>query len=449
MDDATVDRIMERLRLLLKAGRGSDKEIRTIDDIEEAALRLRDEAGQIAAEELTAHSLEAQEPEVNKVECSCGRNARCKGRRSKSFVSLVGIVNVRRRYYYCRRCDRGFCPSDASIGFESGGYTKRVQQRTVRLCTNNTYEESVCLLADLCGVHVSVSHAQRMVVCAGDVAANLLAERMRIADEADRERSRAWSDEAPARRTKTLSHLYVEMDGVQTPLLGGYNEMKVGVCFGIKLNGKRTAKQYVSHLGSVHDFAPHLYALSMQAGLEEARKVVVLGDGSPWIWNVADQDYPDAIQILDIWHVMDRLAKVARSGLTDDATKVPLWLEDRHEELLDSNLEGVRCALRALATQSPTCADAVESEIGYINNNASRMDYKAYLEAGLCIGSGVAESGCKRVVTQRLKGAGMRWTHEGAATMAALRCFVLSGNWDHVVKAWNTRTSKQAMAVAV
>ena len=36
MDDATVDRIMERLRLLLKAGRGSDKEIRTIDDIEEA-----------------------------------------------------------------------------------------------------------------------------------------------------------------------------------------------------------------------------------------------------------------------------------------------------------------------------------------------------------------------------------------------------------------------------
>jgi hypothetical protein len=238
-------------------------------------------------------------------------------------------------------------------------------------------------------------------------------------------------------------HLYIEMDGVQTPLVGGWNEMKVGVCFSLSEKGHRSDKRYVSHLGTVHEFAPHLYALAIEAGVETAKKIVVLGDGAQWIWNLADEQFPRAIQILDLWHVLDRLAKAARCAFGEENTSlVKKWLHDRKEELLASRAHSVKQALQALAMAHPASADIVKAEIGYHQNNAQRMDYARYLREGLSIGSGVAESACKRVVTQRLKGAGMRWASKGAAIMAQLRCIALSAQWDQIVKKWNATTQR-------
>ena len=53
------------------------------------------------------------------------------------------------------------------------------------------------------------------------------------------------------------------------------------------------------------------------------------------------------------------------------------------------------------------------------------MDYPRYHANGWQIGSGPVESGCKRLVTQRLKGAGMRWKKRGTHTMCHLRALLL------------------------
>jgi hypothetical protein len=47
------------------------------------------------------------------------------------------------------------------------------------------------------------------------------------------------------------------------------------------------------------------------------------------------------------------------------------------------------------------------------------------------------ESACKQVVTQRLKGAGMRWREAGAQTVTRLRCLLLGGEWRRFVRYWN------------
>jgi hypothetical protein len=52
--------------------------------------------------------------------------------------------------------------------------------------------------------------------------------------------------------------------------------------------------------------------------------------------------------------------------------------------------------------------------------------------AGYHIGSGLAESACKRFGTDRMKGAGMRWTVPGAQRVATLRMLVLSERWAEV-----------------
>ena len=61
------------------------------------------------------------------------------------------------------------------------------------------------------------------------------------------------------------------------------------------------------------------------------------------------------------------------------------------------------------------------------------MDYPRCLANRWQIGSGPVESGCKRLVTLRLNGAGMRWGERGTNTMCHLRALVLCHHdrWAH------------------
>src|ERR1035437_9430357 len=114
----------------------SDNPPCTIDEIEEAALRLREKASQLVAEELAKAAEERariEAGEAKKVFCHCGRWARHRGRRQRDLVTMAGRLRVRRAYYYGRRCDAGFCPIDRAIGLGSGPFTRRVQQEVVRL----------------------------------------------------------------------------------------------------------------------------------------------------------------------------------------------------------------------------------------------------------------------------------------------------------------------------
>jgi hypothetical protein len=445
MDEETIDRILARFRDRLLKESASGKKIVTIDEIEAAALRLRESAGELISEELSSHSLTTEEEHAceNKTECRCGRVARFKGVRTHTCVSMASVVRFRRRYFYCRRCNAGFCPVDERLGITRSAYTNRVQQEASRLCTMAPYSVAVGLFHDLCGVRVSVSHAQWMVERADVFASAVLSDRLEASEEADRSRLNAWPDDiAAARRKARMPNLYVEMDGVQTPMVRSWNEMKVGVCFSVSKKGSRSDKRYVSHLGSARDFAPHLYALAVEMGLDAAERIVVLGDGAPWIWNLAEEQFPGALQILDVWHALDRLGNVARCAFAqEDTSGIKQWLDQRKEELLASRLADVRKAVSRLSQVNPACNKAVRSEMGYLKNNASRMDYAQYISQGLHIGSGVAESACKRVVTQRLKGAGMRWANAGAAAMARLRCLSLSNEWHKLINQWK----KQAL----
>ena len=84
--------------------------------------------------------------------------------------------------------------------------------------------------------------------------------------------------------------------------------------------------------------------------------------------------------------------------------------------------------------------EEIEKLEGYLNNNSTRIDYKSYLKQGLMIGSGVVESSNRRVVTQRLKQAGMHWSKMGAEGVMALRAAYLShsNRWSNF---WQTSSS--------
>jgi hypothetical protein len=68
----------------------------------------------------------------------------------------------------------------------------------------------------------------------------------------------------------------------------------------------------------ISDFAARVQREATRRGFAEARRRVVLGDGSPWIWNTAAELFPDATQILDRFHATQIMHRL-RPELTSEA----------------------------------------------------------------------------------------------------------------------------------
>ena len=82
----------------------------------------------------------------------------------------------------------------------------------------------------------------------------------------------------------------------------------------------------------------------------------------------------------------------------------------------------------------------ISGELGYFLNNAPRMRYHWFRQCGLFVGSGVVEAGCKNIVGQRLKQAGMHWTVGGADAIIALRCREASSRQEAICNTPHTQT---------
>ncbi|MDA8400516.1 MAG: hypothetical protein M0008_10830 [Actinomycetota bacterium] len=168
--------------------------------------------------------------------------------------------------------------------------------------------------------------------------------------------------------------------------------------------------------------------------------MVVLGDGAVWIWNLAKAHFPSATHIVDLYHAREHLsdlAKLLANVLGDDRAG---WLAERKDELDGGDIPAILTAARALDVPADKTKD-LDTALGYFENNASRMDYKRFRDAGHFVGSGTVEAGCKAVIAQRLKLSGMRWSVRGATGIATLRCQEASGRWEEIWKTPRTQTS--------
>ena len=65
----------------------------------------------------------------------------------------------------------------------------------------------------------------------------------------------------------------------------------------------------------------------------QAWQVIVLGDGAPWIWALAEEHFPGALQIVDLYHAREHLSELAKTlyGRTGKATTA--WRVVRYKEL--------------------------------------------------------------------------------------------------------------------
>ncbi|MBI2001564.1 MAG: ISKra4 family transposase [candidate division NC10 bacterium] len=193
---------------------------------------------------------------------------------------------------------------------------------------------------------------------------------------------------------------------------------------------------YVGAIEPAEAFGPRIYAEAVRRGIAQAAQGIVLGDGAPWIWGIAAEHFPGALQIVDLSHAREHLAALGKSlyGPTSAAAKA--WVAAGSTQLDAGEVEAMVAVLRRLRPRAEAVAEAVRKAIDYFQTNAERMRYARFRRQGLFVGSGVVEAGCKTIVGHRLKQSGMRWTVRGANAIIALRCADLSGRWEEF---WEAR----------
>jgi hypothetical protein len=191
------------------------------------------------------------------------------------------------------------------------------------------------------------------------------------------------------------------------------------------------SSSYLATFQPAARFAPLVDAEARRRGAEHVRQLVVLGDGAVWIWNIADQLFPAATQIVDLYHAREHVHDLATLAIRLLRRSHPGWLTDRLAELDAGEIPALLAAGRALKFTG-SLARARDTQLGYFETNAHRMHYARFRDLGMFAGSGAVEAGCKAVIGQRLKLSGMRWSIPGATGITTLRCQDASNRWDQI-----------------
>jgi hypothetical protein len=257
----------------------------------------------------------------------------------------------------------------------------------------------------------------------------------------------------PALAGAPIPILYVQMDGTGVPVVkketvgrqgktpgqpAHTREVKLGCVFtqttwdkqGYPLRAPDSTT-YTGAIETAEEFGRRLYREAWKRGWSRAQKQVVMGDGAEWIWNLVAEHFPEAIQIVDLYHARQHLWELARRLYPNDEGKQKAWMKLHQKRLLDrGRIEKLVGALRAIRSRNPEVTEKIRAEADYFERNAERMRYPKFRRQHLFVGSGVIEAGCKTVVASRLKRSGMFWTVRGANAILALRCSLLNGRFE-------------------
>jgi hypothetical protein len=420
-------------------------------DLEALELAVRQHVLQLAGAAVEQRlNADTSDERGSRTCCGCGQPARFAGRRTKQVQSVLGPLRLERAYYHCSVCGHGYCPRDQHLGIENTSLSPALTRMTGTVGALVSFQEGSELLTELAGVAVDAKQVERTAEALGKE----IAEDERVHTE-------------PLDSLSLPQTLYLGMDGTGIPLRaeelvgrtgkqpdGSAKTGEVKLCtiwsaesrdeegIPIRDEGSVTysaALESASALDTAarSPFAQRVWREARRRRFCQAPRRVVLGDGAPWIWNIADEQFPDATQIVDRFHAQQHLSDLGKALYGPTAPRAAQWAERRKQELDTGKFRALLAALHRQVCHSEDARRCLH----YFQTNRHRMRYPEFLAQGLCTSTGVVEAGCKVAIGTRLKRAGMHWTVQGSNAIIALRCAKLSGRFQDF---WERRTEHKA-----
>ncbi len=387
-----------------------------------------------------------------RVPCGNGHEAVFASYRDKSFDTALGLVTMTRAWYHCAACKGGLAPRDAELGIAGTSMSPGLAAMNDLAAAAGPFAGAARLLEELAGIRLTAKRVERAAEASGAAVAQ--AARDRAALIASRKLM-------PLPPSPLPDKLYAVIDGTGVPMTARETagregkdedgrartrEVKLAVFFTqdtLDQDGHpvrdRSSTSIIATFEPAATFGDLVKAEGIRRGAGHVRQLTIIGDGAAWIWGIAAAKFPEATQIVDLFHAREHLHALTRSLEFMLLDRRDEWLAARLADLDYGYIDGIVAAVRQYPLEGIK-KDEVEKELGYFLNNAPRMRYHWFRQCGLFTGSGVVEASCKTIIGQRLKQSGMHWTVPGADAIIALRCREASSQWEAICNTHDTQT---------
>lgn len=394
------------------------------------------------------HLLKESEAVPATVSCGCGGTARYHQRRSRNRLTAVGPVRFERAYYCCPACHRGQSPHDRDLDIVDTEYSPGVRRMLAVVGSEASFDQGREQLQLLAGLEVTRKAVERHAEAIGSD----------VERGEQSEIQRAVQLDLPAVAGNDIPVLYIEMDGTGVPVtaaeaegrkgkngeeLAHTREVKLGCVFTQTITDSQgrpvrddSSTTYTGAIETAEQFGRRIYSEAWRRGWSRAHNKVIIADGAVWIWNIADREFPGAIQIVDLYHAREHLWVLAGKLFPTQGGQRRRWARGLQKKLDAGRIESLVKQLRAFPVASLEVGELLRVEADYFHRNRERMRYPDYRGQKLFVGSGIIEAACRTVVAKRLKQSGMFWTLRGANAILALRCCRLSREFEDY---WSSR----------
>ena len=356
----------------------------------------------------------------------------------RKVQTAFGEIKLLRLTGHCRKCKKRVCPADEALGLEKG-YSSAVQESAALLASKMPVGEAAAVLERLTGRQLSSATIHRIAQDAGKKA------KKKRSSQDEQARQNIGLADVPAPNT-----LVIMLDAWNIRERDHWGKTEAmrrrgleperwhwvwtGTVFSLEARAEKEGRPVIIERGYVATregaaaFSEQIHAESLRLGLGKARKVLVMGDGASWIWNIAADRFKEAAQRIDYFHVQDHLWQVARQ-LHGDTPATKGWMTRMSKHLQEGRASHVIAVIeKAAASCTPEQRPILARECNYFREHQHRMDYDIAQELGEPSGSGAIESTCRQYQC-RFKRPGQFWSKEGDDALLCLDTFWRNARW--------------------
>ena len=374
---------------------------------------------------------------MNHQPCECGAKAYFKCRSNKHLMTVVGEIDVNRRYYRCGRCHESRVPLDRWSGLTAGMTTPAARRLLSLAGMSWSFETASDRLREMCLMEVSNDTIRRVSEAEGKTAQQWIVESPRPAET--------------FQQCKGDQEFYA--DGVTVNTTNGWRDLRLNVIDKREAGLPATPDQWADRvlpapgvriawasMAACEQQGRLWKRMSRKLGVIDDPTLSVLADGAKWIWDQANLCWKKARWVLDVFHVSQHIHDCAKVLFASNGEQSRPWAQAQLRHLIEDGPIQYLKDLNDLKTlhRDTAKARAIESLVGYLKPNIDSLWYRQRLAEGRPIGSGLIEGANKTIVSNRLKLNSARWTPKHAEHIAALRCLDYSGLWSDF---WAERTA--------
>jgi hypothetical protein len=408
-------------------------------------------------------------------------------KRKRHYRSIFGLLEIPRYVYQIREKTKYLrAPLDEKLGLPGDEVSYVLEDWLTNLSVNMPYDSAAEYLQKTLGINASSSTAENRVRKLGESVESFYEERKPVPAQDEKEILVCLGDAKGVPIRRSLEQRLEEELGIKPHKRQHKNDYQkstrrsavgdktvrtqrgtIGACYSIErhhrsveemLQSEREKKTGVDRgpkprnkrlwaemtwIGEdeVSRGAERVFA-SLADEVEQRnsdgnKPLVCVMDGDRSLWKLQQEYLPQAVCIVDLYHVMEKLWKAAHCFHRDSSLEAESFVSRYLRMLLEGKVDSVRGVFQRFLNQkalTKTKQTNLQEVITYFRTNRDRMRYNEYLAAGYPIGSGVVEGGCKHVIGDRFCGSGMRWEIEGAQPLLDLRVTHLNDEWDSFIE---------------